>query len=221
LMISLAGATAGPLAVGAITGAQQTPSVRRVAFVMSTSSVEELSGDEPMHPGLRLLLKELRKLGWVEGQSLTVDRRSAEGRFDRFGDILRSVVSAKADVIITSGTDMAIEARRVTTTVPIVMTGVRDPLRSGLVSSLSRPGGNLTGISLPGPEFEGKRLEMLRQALPKARRVVVLQRKAFWEDTLGSKPTGSSPSIGHSPSAGGHTPRRLCSSTSRHSSCAT
>jgi putative ABC transport system substrate-binding protein len=176
--------------------AQQAATVRRVAYISTASSTEELAGDEPINYVLRGLLKELRKLGWIEGQNLTVDRRSAEGRFERFGEILRSIVSTNADVIVTNGTDMAIEARRVTTTVPIVMNAIRDPVGDGLVSSLSRPGGNVTGISFPGAEFEGKRLEILKQALPRARRVAVLQRKAFWEGTWGRSQRQAAQALG-------------------------
>jgi putative ABC transport system substrate-binding protein len=121
------------------------------------------------------LIRALSDRGWVEGKNLILERRSAEGHFDRFESILRELVSLKCDLIVTTGTAMAQVARKVTSTAPILMTAVSDADRRGVVSSLARPGGNMTGITDTGPGIEGKRIELLKQALPTATRVVVVR----------------------------------------------
>jgi hypothetical protein len=106
----------------------------------------------------------LRALGYVEGQNLILERRSAEGRFERFREIISELVRVKADAIEAPGDLIPRAAMAITTTVPIVMTTSTDPVREGLVQSLALPGGNITGLALtPGPETEAKRLELLRE----------------------------------------------------------
>jgi len=180
LLTSLAGALAAP--VGAET--QQTAKVARVAYVVTTSPVSEMTGPDPRHPLTRDLLKALGALGWIEGRNLILERRSAEGRFERFGDILRELVGLPCDVIVTTGATMTEEALRITQTIPIVFTAL-DPIVLGFVTSLARPNRNITGVMGAGPEFEGKRLELLRQALPKARRVAVLTSANNWNSAYG------------------------------------
>jgi putative ABC transport system substrate-binding protein len=121
---------------------------------------------------------ELRRLGYVEGKDVTIVYRWAEGRDDRLPALATEMVHLKPDVIVTTGTPGAFAAKRATMTIPIVMASAGDPVRSGLVASLSRPGGNVTGNTVLGPELEGKRLQLLKLALPRMSRVAVLWNSA-------------------------------------------
>ena len=119
-------------------------------------------------------LEGLRQLGYVEGRNLIIKYTWAEGRRDRFAVLAKELVSLKPDVILTAGTPGALAAKQATQSIPIVMASAGDPLETGLVSSLAKPGGNVTGHAGPGAEFEGKRLELLREMVPKLSRVAVL-----------------------------------------------
>ncbi|MBI2543987.1 MAG: ABC transporter substrate-binding protein [Candidatus Rokubacteria bacterium] len=145
-----------------------------------------MAGPEPVHPPTRAFLHTLRSLAYVEGQNLVFERRSAEGKFERFAEIVAELVRLKTDVIVTIGNTMTQAAKQVTTTVPIVMATSDSPIEAGLVASLARPGGNITGLTTnTGPEIEGKRLELLRDALPKISRVAYLGMKTDWEGPPG------------------------------------
>jgi ABC-type uncharacterized transport system substrate-binding protein len=122
------------------------------------------------------VVDELRKLGYVEGQNLAVEVRSAEGNFERLPTLAAELVRAGVDVIVAGGGDAALRAaRHATTTVPIVMVAIDyDPVALGLVASLGRPGGNVTGVSLQQIELTAKRMELLKATLPKLTRVAVL-----------------------------------------------
>ena len=185
LVVVLAlGLTLAPLAAGA----QQAGKVHRVGLIVTTSPVSEMTGSEPVHPSVRAFVQGLRALGYVEGQNLILERRSAEGRFERFGDIVTELVSLKTDVIVAPGDLIPRAARAITTTVPIVMATAEDPVGAGLVQSLARPGGNVTGLMLiVGPEIEGKRLEIFREALPGVSRVAYLgsKQEKDWEGPWG------------------------------------
>src|SRR5436190_13951323 len=114
----------------------------------------------------RAFFGELRRLGYVEGQNLLVERYSAEGHHERYADIARQIVASNPDLIVTGTNPVVLAFQAVTTTTPIVAFMI-DPLKAGLVASLARPGGNLTGITLdPGIEIWGKRLELLKEAVP-------------------------------------------------------
>jgi putative ABC transport system substrate-binding protein len=117
----------------------------------------------------------LRALGWVEGQNLLVERRYANGRDELLGPLAEELVRLKVEIIVTGGTAATLAAKNATTTIPIIIYSAGDPVRSGLVASLSRPGGNITGYSIVSPEIEGKRLAVLRELLPGLQRVGVLQ----------------------------------------------
>jgi putative ABC transport system substrate-binding protein len=117
---------------------------------------------------------KLRELGYVEGRDVAIDYRWAEGRDERLPRLATELVAAKVDVIVTTGTTGTFAAKRATKTIPIVMASSGDPVRSGLVTSLDRPGGNVTGFTVLGPELEGKRLEILRQVVPRLTRVAVI-----------------------------------------------
>jgi putative ABC transport system substrate-binding protein len=180
------GLLAAPLAAGA----QQAGKVYRVGLIFTTSPVSEMAGPEPVHPAARAFVRGLRALGYVEGQNLLLERRSAEGRYERFGDIVAELVRLKADVIVTVGDPMVRAAKAVTTTVPIVMSNNGDPVGEGFVQSLARPGGNITGLTVAvGPEIEAKRLELLRDAVPGVSRIAYLWSK---EDNELDSPFGKS-----------------------------
>ena len=112
-----------------------------------------------------------RKLGWIEGENLIVERRFAGLRAELLQPLAEELVRLKVDAIVTSGTDAAVAAKNATTTIPIIMYSAGDPVRAGLVSSLAKPDGNITGFSTVSPELDGKRLELLHELLPAARRV--------------------------------------------------
>ena len=118
--------------------------------------------------------QQLRDLGYTEGEHIAIEYRWAEGRDDRLPGLAAELVASHVDVIVTTGTTGTFAAKRATTTIPIVMASSGDPVRSGLVTSLARPGGNVTGFTVLGPELEGKRLELLRQIVPGLSRVAVL-----------------------------------------------
>jgi putative tryptophan/tyrosine transport system substrate-binding protein len=113
-------------------------------------------------------------LGWIEGKNIVFERRYAENRVERLPELAAELVRLNVDVIVGLGTLAPLAAKGATTTIPIVMTAAGDPLGSGLVASLARPGGNVTGMSLMAPDLGGKRLELLKELLPRLARVAVL-----------------------------------------------
>ena len=152
-----------------------------------------LAGSPPTTPEAarpwEALMLRLRELGYVEGQNLVVERRWAEGRADRYHELAAELVALKPDVIIAAFTPSVSAAKRATSTIPIVMAIAGDPAGTGLVASLSRPGGNITGMSLQNsPELAGKRLELLKEAFPGLSRVGLLvnrtlpHRDFIWRD---------------------------------------
>src|SRR5215475_920608 len=116
----------------------------------------------------------LRDLGYIEGKNLIIEYRNAEGKIQRYSDLVADLVSLKVDVIFTSSTPGALAAKNATKTIPIVFTNVGDPVANGLVASLARPGGNITGFSTLAPELSGKGLELLKETIPKLSRVAVV-----------------------------------------------
>ena len=161
-----------------IARAQQTGRVYRVALVFTTSPVSEMVGADPIHPLARSFVQSLRTLGYLQGQNLVLEHRSAEGRFERFPEIMRELVAIKTDVIVTVANPMTRAAKDVTGTVPIVMAYSVSPVELGVVQSLSRPGGNVTGLTMNvGSELPGKQLQVLKELLPKISRVAFLHSK--------------------------------------------
>ena len=122
----------------------------------------------------RCISAGLRGLGYIEGQNIALEERWAEGRFDRLPFLAAELVRLNVDIIVTASTQAAQAVQQVTRSIPIVMTIVSDPVESGLVSSLARPGGNVTGLSLMHPDLSGKRLVLLKEVIPKLSRVAVL-----------------------------------------------
>jgi putative ABC transport system substrate-binding protein len=117
--------------------------------------------------------QRLRELGWIDGKTVTIEYRWAAGNNDRIVALADEFVRAKVDVIVTGGNGIA-AVKQATTTIPVVFAVALDPVGSGLVDSLTRPGGNVTGLSLQGPDLAGKRLELLREVVPGARRVAIM-----------------------------------------------
>jgi putative ABC transport system substrate-binding protein len=117
--------------------------------------------------------RRLRELGWIEGRTVAIEHRWAEGRNERYAEIAAEFVRLKVDIIVTSGGALA-AAKEATSTIPIVFAAASDPLGSGLVASLSRPGGNLTGLSTQATDLAGKRLQLLREVVPGVRRLGII-----------------------------------------------
>jgi putative ABC transport system substrate-binding protein len=148
----------------------------RVALVFAASPLAQMTGPEPLHPTAKAFVHGLRAFGYVEGQNLILERRSAEGRYERFPDIFQELVRLKVDVIVTTTNAMALEAQKITRTVPIVMAASLNPVEEKLVESLARPGGNITGLTLDaGSGITSKHLGLLRELLPALSRVALLQ----------------------------------------------
>jgi putative ABC transport system substrate-binding protein len=119
--------------------------------------------------------QRLRELGYTEGQNIAIDYRWAEGQDERLSELAADLVRLKVDIIVTGNTDSTLAARRATQTIPIVMVGTGDPVEAGLVASLARPEGNVTGLSTLRPDLEGKRLGLFTEAVPRLSRVAVLR----------------------------------------------
>jgi putative ABC transport system substrate-binding protein len=148
--------------------AQQPGKIPRIGFLdRSTASGSALL--------LETFREELSKLGWIEGKSITIDCRFAEEKTDRLPGLAAELVRLKVDLIVVSGRAPGLAAKSATATIPIVMMSFPDPVGEGLVASLARPGGNVTGLSSLNPELSTKRLEILKDAVPKLARVGVLQ----------------------------------------------
>ena len=119
-------------------------------------------------------MQRLRELGWIEGRNVTIEVRWAEGRDDRAAEIAAEFARLKVDIIATWATAPALAAKSATSTIPIVFALATDPIGSGLVASLARPGGNATGLSLQNIDLAGKRLELLREVVPDLRRLAIM-----------------------------------------------
>jgi len=177
--------------------AQQTKAQYRIGLVLTTSPLAEMLGPEPIHPSIRAFIHELRRLGYAEGQNLVLDRRSAEGKFERFGEIIAELLRLKPDVLVTLGGPMALAAGTLTSAVPIISLGVPDPVAAGVVTNLARPGANITGIaSTAGPEFSAKRLEFFKAAVPSVTKVAYLAHKSDWESTHGKAARAAAQQLG-------------------------
>jgi putative ABC transport system substrate-binding protein len=160
------------LALGAAAGtfaakAQQPARVRRLGLLTALSP----SDIALWHQAFRL---GLRDLGWVEGKNISIEYRYAEGRSERLPELAADLVHLKVDVIVASALTDAVAAQKATKAIPIVMAAAGDSVASGLVESLARPGGNVTGLSQMTTELVGKRLELLKEMIPKLSRVAVL-----------------------------------------------
>jgi putative tryptophan/tyrosine transport system substrate-binding protein len=138
-----------------------------------------MAGQDPINPAVRMFVHTLRALGYVEGSNIALERRSAEGQYERFAEIVRELVLLEVDVIVTITNAMTQAARAATRTIPIVMSLASNPVEEGLVQSLARPGGNITGLTLdPGHDIVAKRIQLLKEILPTMARMVLLQSMA-------------------------------------------
>src|SRR4029453_1336428 len=147
--------------------AQQTNKTARIGYLAT--------GGAASNPQYETFIKGLRKLGYVEGKNVGIEYRSADSRTERLQDLASELVRLKVDVIVTSETSAALEAKHITATIPIVMASSDAPVFYGLVASLARPGGNVTGLhSMAPPELAGKRLRLLKEGVPNLSRVGVL-----------------------------------------------
>jgi putative ABC transport system substrate-binding protein len=149
---------------GAVAQAQQPTKVPRIGYLAVSSRSANPARIEAFRQGLR-------ELGYVEGKSIVIEYRYAEGKFDRVPALAAELVSLKVDVIVTAGPIPTRAAKEATATIPIVMTNEGDPVGTGFVASLARPGGNITGLSTLAPELSGKRLELLKEIVPRLSRV--------------------------------------------------
>ena len=159
----LGGTVAWPLAARA----QQAGKVHRIGVLETISTTLNVANFYALREGLR-------QLGYAEGQNLVIEYRSADGRDDRFPGLARELLALKVDVIVTRGTPAAKAVKNATSTVPVVMTASGDPVGVGLVTSLARPGGNITGLSAIVGELSPKRLELIREIVPGLARIAVL-----------------------------------------------
>ena len=148
--------------------AQQTGKIFRIGFLDPSTA----SGSAVLVEAFR---QELSKLGWIEGKNITIEYRFAEQKPERLPELAADLVRLKVDLIVVTATPPALAAKKATTTIPIVMTNAADPVGAGLVASLARPGGNVTGLSSLSTELNTKRLEILKDAVPKLARVGLLR----------------------------------------------
>jgi putative tryptophan/tyrosine transport system substrate-binding protein len=167
------------LALGVIAEAQQTKKVPRIGYLSPSTSADR-SYTEAFRQGLR-------DLGYVEGKNLVIEWRANEGRLDRNPALAAELVRLKVDVIVAIGSAEIRAAKEATAVIPIVMVRGGDPVGSGYVSSLARPGGNITGLALLRPELSGKRLELLKEIVPKLSRVAVFASSGSSDYALVSK----------------------------------
>jgi putative ABC transport system substrate-binding protein len=146
--------------------AQQPGKVATVGFLGAISS-------SIFSPWVAALVQRLHELGWIEGRTVAIEYRWAEGHSERFAEIAAELVRLKVDVIVTSGTAV-LAAKQATAVIPIVFAVANDPVGTGVVASLAHPGGNVTGLSIQAPDLAGKRLELLREIVPGLRRVAIM-----------------------------------------------
>jgi putative ABC transport system substrate-binding protein len=140
--------------------------IPRVGFMGNSTAALEANLVDSFREGLR-------ELGYEEGRNIAIEYRWADGQYERLAALVTELIAAKVDVIVTAGTPAALAVKKATSTVPLVMVAVGDPVGTGLVPSLARPDGNLTGLSSVAPDLEGKRLELLREIVPSVSRIAV------------------------------------------------
>lgn len=163
-------------------GAQLTGRLHQIGFLGNSTAALEANLVGPFRDGLR-------ELGYVEGESVLIQYRWAEGRYERFPALIGELLALKVDVIVTAGTPATLAVKKATTTVPIVMIAVGDPVGTGVVPSLGRPGGNITGLTSISPELDGKRLELLREVIPGISHIALLWNSASPLQVVGERRT--------------------------------
>src|SRR5262245_2120430 len=162
--------------------AQQSNKIPRIGYLSASSASEALYRTEAFRQGLR-------EIGYTENKNIVVEWRHAEGKFDRLPSLVAELVRLKVDVIVTAGPSVTGPAKQATAVIPIVMTNDSDPVGAGFVASLARPGGNITGLSSLAQDLSGKRLELLKEIVPKLSRVAVFGSSAIPGNTQALKET--------------------------------
>jgi len=172
--------------------AQRPAAKKRLAVALAATKPDTVRSDTLF----RVFFDDLKSQGFVEGENLTIDIYSAEGKSERYEALAREVAATNPDVIYTGGTPLTLRLKAATSTIPVVtMTG--DPIRFGIVPSLSRPGGNITGVSVDaGVGIWGKRLELLSQAVPNLKRVAFLSTQGGWDGAGGQAVRNTAQSLG-------------------------
>jgi putative tryptophan/tyrosine transport system substrate-binding protein len=160
----LGGAAAWPLAASAEQTAEKLPTIGFLGESTPVAQSERTAA----------FVQRLRELGWIEGRTVAIEYRWAEGRSERFAEIATELVRLKVDVIVTSSTPAVIAAKQATSVIPIVFAIAADPVGTGLVASLARPGGNVTGLSIQSTDLAAKRLAILREVVPGLRRLAIM-----------------------------------------------
>src|SRR4030095_15426686 len=149
------------------TEAQQPAKVHRIGFLGNSTAALEANLIGPFREGMSAL-------GYIEGQNIFIEYRWAEGKYERFPELIGELVRLKVEIIVTAGTPAAVAVKKAAPTMPLVMAAGRDPIGTGLTASLAQPGGNITGLTAIAADLEGKRLELLREVIPKLSHVAVL-----------------------------------------------
>src|SRR6266852_3566402 len=186
--------TLGLLAAALAADAQQGRKVPRIGLLSPASPSDAGRNPSDLAVLFAAFREGLRELGYVEGQNIAIESRWAEGNYDLLPGLAADLVRLNVDVIVTYGTPASQAAKKATGTIPIVMAAIIDPVASGLVTSIARPGGNLTGQSMMSPDLVAKQLEILKEAVPKVSRVAVLWNPAN---------AGNAPQVRHAQDAAG------------------
>jgi putative tryptophan/tyrosine transport system substrate-binding protein len=155
------------LALAVVAQAQQPKKIPRIGFLIARSPSANAPRIEAFRQGLR-------ELGYVEGKNIIIEWRYAQGKLDRLPALAAELVRLKIDIVVTTGPGPTRAAKEATTTIPVVMAQDPDPVGNGFITSLARPGGNITGLATLAPEISGKQLELLKEIVPKLSRVAVL-----------------------------------------------
>jgi putative tryptophan/tyrosine transport system substrate-binding protein len=175
----------GAAAVWPLTARTQQPATQHRIAIFHPAIPSTLITETGGGSAWRAFFAELRRLGYIEGENLIIERYSAEGHHERYADLAREIVTRNPDLIVTGTNPVVIVFKAATSTIPVVAF-MLDPLKAGLVTSLARPGGNLTGITLDaGIEIWGKRLEMLKEAIPSTAKAAFLGMRDGWEGSSG------------------------------------
>jgi len=164
----------------AVAGAQDGGKLPRIGFLGNSNAILEANLVGPFRDGLH-------DLGYTEGRNVIIEYRWAEGKYERFPELVGELIDLNVDVIVTAGTPAALAVRAATKSIPLVMVAVGDPVGTGLVASLGRPGGNATGLTSIAADLEGKRLELLREVVPELSQVSVLWNPASAFSVLAEK----------------------------------
>jgi len=150
------------------------PSAVRAQQAGRLPTIGFLGANTASSPQAEAFVQRLRELGWIDGRTVAIESRWAEGRFERAPALVAELIQLKVDVLVTHSTPNVVAAKQASSVIPIVFAAVGDPVGTGLVESLSRPGGNVTGLSIQANDLAGKRLQLIREVIPNVRRVAFL-----------------------------------------------